>query len=469
MVAHDSASTILTKEVEYAINTYRLQSAFHFAQQITLENARNGPYGSLTVQIGTWNTKIVRTCRVHKHTGDVQALEKGEWKSLETSLKKYFPVSDNETSADSDTMRAWWTENGQTFNWSALPTELKENVLQFCVNQPYQHSITYYDRKKYSRQSKYQRGPHEIFHLLGQWSSLLRVSKQVRILVLRLCLKGSIEYPEGFRIGSGSHKDFARKIMRLGSYYQLVEPNSAPVKATSSQILAKRYLYSPQYYPGLARYATYAHAIRKIDIEFDYLEALHFFKASIGGLEHHRPSNYMTCDVFERLPYLNGVTIWLTRKWWTKGSYILFNIWHDTDPCTRTLERWIYERVAQALNWLSDVTIKNFMDENEERMFRDLHEAHQLSYKMTKAEHDDLYKDEGGGISLEEVVFDDLMMDRANLLSASDNARYCRAKDQGTPPEALNQDGTPVLPPKCRCAVPCREAFFDKPRSSRYQ
>lgn len=449
---------ISADDIQHGIAAYRIQSPFQYAQDITATPESSEPSDLLSVEIGVWGRYITRKCRLQKHKGGthVQVKEKGRWILLETSLKKNFPVSQNV--ADLDSLRAWWSENGQVFNWSGLPTELKEHVLQFCIGQPYMYTATWTNRKKYNREYQFKKGPHEILNLLGQWSALLQVSKQIRILVLRLCLSGCITRAEGLWIISKYHKDFAMTISRLGRFYQIVEPNGAPAHR-DSHILARRYLYHPQHYPALTRYATYAHGIRRIDLQFNYPQTMHFFKVSAGGLDKYRDPRFMTCDVFERLPNLKSVGIWLPSEWWIQPPHQYPPILHPTHPCPRTLERWIYERIAEELSWLQNVTVKNFMDTIEAQMFRELHEAHSLSYTMTKAELDELYSDADGGISLEEVIFND------NDMGAETGSRTSSEQLPALFPgslEELNEDGTPVLPPKCWCPVPCGEAFFQK-------
>ncbi|KAF2109191.1 hypothetical protein BDV96DRAFT_478125, partial [Lophiotrema nucula] len=320
-----------------------------------------------------------------------------KWIPVNTSLSKHFSPDDAIVSLD--TLRGWWDINGKTFNWMGLPTELKEHVLQFCIWQP----LDFKDVVKHTVERRQR--PYEILDIFGSWRSLLGVSQQIRTLSLRLVLNSNMHCPGGFGLSCNTHGQFRSMVKRLSKHYQIVKPDAQTSLLTTSPRMhrqAYRYLRFPKLHPELDQFATFAHGIRKLSLGLRLLECFYFFKVTVGGIDQRRPPSYMTCDIFEQLPNLNGLFIKLPHDW---REFLVdgpFPIYHERYPCPRTLIRWIYERIAEVVAPYKKVNVHPFVDDAEEQTFWNLREACQLSWNISKQELAELYEDCDGGISLDD-------------------------------------------------------------------
>ncbi|KAF2265285.1 hypothetical protein CC78DRAFT_579425 [Lojkania enalia] len=436
---------VIIKTIQTGITNYRLQSPLHFALHIDVQFSKDtkpiAPDSrrfTAKIIFANYSTEIIRICGKRPITGQVVIKEKGKWVSLNDSLAQNFPVVS--ALATEQTLHHWWSANGRVFNWSGLPTEIKEHILQFCTGQAHRYSDYYYRTHPNARKPRI----YEVLDQLGDWSALLSVSRQVRALTTRLCLSGNINYNGGLTVASRSPREFKDAITRLSKHYQLVKPNSVPTNR-KSQTLASQYLRFPQYHPHLDRYATFMHGIRKLYIKFNFLASLHFFKVTAGGLDRYRRPNFMTCDVLNRLPHLNGLIIVLPSEWRVdKISSLPVQLFHETDPCPRTLHRWIYERAAEVLAPYQDVKLHPFIDESEEQNFRQLHQAFALSVNQRKAKVGSLYNGSDGGVTI------DTLIERGTNVTEFRPSEICQNE----------LPGEDVLPPRCWCDVPCQDVFF---------
>lgn len=214
-------------------------------------------------------------------------------------------------------------------------------------------------------------------------------------------------------------------------------------------------------YPRLQQYATYMHGIRKLYLEFGFLYSLYFFKVSVGKIDRFRPRNLITCDILKQMPQLTALYIVLPREWYFHSpKATLMNFWHPERPCPRIVSRWIYERVAEVLACYEDVCVFPFMDESEEKNFRDLREAARLSWKMNEQELRELYEDEDGGIDLTDCT--DYMSDYVADFSTTVRSNLSAlSKDMERNSDRTNsgEDAALEMPPCCRCEIACSELF----------
>lgn len=91
-----------------------------------------------------------------------------------------------------DTLREFWIANGKSFNWTDLPTELKEHVIQFCIFTAPKHPDHFHRINHLPQLSRIDQRSCELIDRLSQLKSLLRVSTQMRAITLRLCFSGSL-------------------------------------------------------------------------------------------------------------------------------------------------------------------------------------------------------------------------------------------------------------------------------------
>jgi hypothetical protein len=382
--------------------------------------------------------------------------EKNRWVRLNMSLQMHFPVS-NDDYVSEYTMRDYWDSNGKAFPWTRLPTELKEHVFQFCVC-------------KSNHNSKFPRpGAYEIVDQLGEWCGLLKVSRQVRALALRVVTVHNDMYPGGLCIVSNSLHAFQDSFNRLGWYFQVKEDNSIPTDAWT-EVLAKRYMDYPKQFPQLSRFALMRHGIRKLNIQFNWLDALYFFKVSIGSLDQWRPKSHITYEVFEKLPNLDGLRITLPNQWQNHEPVIRRGpkLFREEDPCPRVLHRMIYESIATHLASYSDLSVTGFMDVDEGQLFSDHREAAILSLKMTVEESKELYAECGGGVQLdvgsdveiEEPHESTLTVGKSTSWTLNWSPSPLRHQTRFEEPAVLPEDTDDIFPPRCFCDIPCSDAFF---------
>jgi hypothetical protein len=456
----------LIRSIRAKIYAYSCQSPQHFAHQIAADIDSDSlppetPIGltkglKLKVIFGNYHVHESRNCRPlfrkNKLTKVVQVREKNRWITLTAFLAMHFPpvqdcVSDG-------TMREWWDNNGKTFDWTGLPKELKLKIVQFCIPNP-KMFIPSYLTKKYKKGYHSRSAPYEIAYQLGDWKALLHVSAEVRVVALRVILVHNDHCPGGLTINSYRLNQLRNTMDRLGKFYQMTGPNSVPVNA-EEQRLARQYLNWPKVYPELSRFATLRHGIRKLQLKFNYLETLHFFKVTVGNLHEYRGDKVLTCDVFQKLPNLNNVDILLPKEWWQdEATQIGPQLFHESKPCVRTLHHFIYERAAMELAPYKDFSIRGFMDEDEVQRFKDLHES-----AMLRLRYEDFSDDESdGGIQLHSDEDPD---SAASNISSPQSTSYYNL--------SFPKSHDDTFPPICECEIPCKD-FLDNliPRKYGYR
>ncbi|KAJ4384324.1 hypothetical protein N0V86_001171 [Didymella sp. IMI 355093] len=344
------------------------------------------------------------------------------------------------------------TINGKSFNWSALPTELKERVVEHCMRKPRTHGV--YSERLARFKWRYKNdhhirepGPFEIVEQLGDWFQLLYVSHQTRAITLRLCITGgsTLTHSEGLCITASSYNGLSSRLSRLGDYYQMTSPNSVPTSA-AEEILSKTYERFPHIYPDLSRFATLRHGIQKISFSMDWLSFMHFFKVATGGFDQYHKLKALTYEVFERLPCLNEVVVRLPLRpyggWRDKPGQCGPLLWHDDSPCPRIMHRVIYERIAEVLAPYN-VTVRNFIDYAEMRQYEAARTEAVKALKFTKVELEELYADDGGGIDL---------LDGEKERSTELEMIRCKVQEQEADTKYVQAD---FFPPLCHCDEPC--------------
>ncbi|KAF2786176.1 hypothetical protein K505DRAFT_151491 [Melanomma pulvis-pyrius CBS 109.77] len=405
----------------------------------------------MQIKFQNYMKQICRMCRSSpslqaqggNDLNEVQVCEGSDWESLQENLSRNFPAS--EGNVTDDQMRDWWHSNGKIFNWSGLATELKETIIQYCMCRPHSYGNYFYCLEGYRRLRSSAPGPCEIVGQLGPWTSLLGVSAEVRKITLQICFRGGWLYPQGLSIMSNVQHHFQKSIHRLERYYQIFERHSIPdANNRKTMKLASQYKYFPKIYRELNTYATFMHGIRKVFLGFDSWSSLHFFKVSTCNFDKYRPQKFITCDVFERLPYLNAIYIFLPTDGNFRNDPMIFGpkLFDNNRPCARSLHRLIYENAAKELAPYNGVHMKMFMDEYEEQRFLDLHAAAKSELKFTDEELKELWEECGGGVQLD-----------PDSISTTKDERF-EAR-----PETLDGAGNITLTPYCKCEIPCLDAY----------
>ncbi|KAF1974349.1 hypothetical protein BU23DRAFT_553411 [Bimuria novae-zelandiae CBS 107.79] len=456
----------LIKLVQQTVDQYRNQSATHFALHINVQFSesdrvpdRNTPDFKLELTFQNYSQQVQKICRQKFRNGRptrvVQVRENGRWIPLHVLLGRHFPVS--EANASEETLKAYWDGNGKSFNWAGLATELKENVIQFCIVKAPRHPDSFHEIGQTGRDPRLivrSYGPPvcEVIDRLGEWKDLLLVSTQVRTITLRLCLSGSVAFDKGLCITSNRYSNFQSRLQDLDLHAQIIEPNSVPPKQNPEDIghlLRDAYRDTPKLYPELQRYATFLHGIRKIDICFGFIDFYRFFKVTVGGFDRQpkRRNQTITCDVLDKLLFLNEIVVRLPERrqhWLNRTAEPERPLFHSVFPCLRNIFRILYERIAEALAAYENVSVKNFLDESEEDRFWGLRrtavkalEGADLPQpdRLTVDQLLELNEHDGGGIQL----------------PASDGDETFENK------EAAEADG--FYPIHCECAVSCREQY----------
>ncbi|KAL1796444.1 hypothetical protein ACET3X_004984 [Alternaria dauci] len=439
------------EQIREAVLKYRLQSASHFGISIEVSQAMHEDNPdrfvdldkSFVLFVGFYSFGIgpvLAACRPKIKKGvkvfreEVEVYTNGGFVSLEWFLSIEFPRRD-EPVGDA-VMFHWWNNNGQTFNWMRLPTELKEQIVQFCMHRsPPSSPIS-----RRSRGRKV-RGAPEVTGQFNKWTSLFSVSHQVRAICLRLCFVGSSDmaYSNGICIVAKDLYSFKSCIRRLGKHRQLIKPNGVPNDDKTWE-LSDLYKSFPRIYPHLNQYATFCHGIRKMYLGFSFLDSLHFFKVTAGSFSQHWESHRPDHEVLERLPYLNELFIRLPD---VKGllednprqPVRLF--YGEPFNCPRVLHRLIFERAAKALAPF-DVNMYGFIDDEEEIRFNELLVCAKEGLKITTKELEEIYRDDMGGVELEESV--EPGIEKENMVMEEREIIY-----------------DDFWPPKCRCEVLCRK------------
>ena len=448
-------------QIREAALKYRLQSAAHYNIPIDVCQATHASNPDrladisedFMLYVGFYNfgtNPVFAVCRpkIAKRRRDKGKIIKGAaqvWiRNKFVPVARFFdaefppidgPVSD-------EIMFQWWHANGHSFNWTGLPTEVKERILMFCMHQSPPLPI---QKKHRGRVRHVKQGAPEVVGQLGKWASLLTVSHQVRAISLRLCFAGSsdLEFNNGLCIVAESRFSFERSMRRLDKHRQLTGTNSLPSddKARALETLYKAF---PKIYPHLDRFATFTHGIRKIYLELSFIHALCFFKVTAGSFAQHLRPHDLSYEVFEKLPHLNEVIFKLPDA----SGYLEDNLrerpvsifYGEPFNCPRTLHRLIYERAAEVLAPYDVVKFHGFMDEDEQIRFLKFRDAAKKELKITTEELGQLYKEDYGGVELEETVVPGL----------EKKEMYEKVR------EVIMDD---FWPPKCRCEKSCREVL----------
>jgi hypothetical protein len=455
----------LVQNIRAGVTKYREQSPTHFAIRIPVFAVDEQQYGSFAlskhsrIKVGITNypTEATYDCRplvrYGRVTKFVQVHHKNRWIALEQFLVTVFPVESAWPTIES--LSEWWACNGKSFNWLGLPTELKLHILQFCVQGSEGHSDYNHAVSKYWTNHNRNPGPYEVVDILGDWMGLLTASSDTRELALKLCIEGSDMYCGGLTILVPNLPNFKDTLNRLGRYYQMVKADGVPTRDVPETFtLARRYLDFPKQYPELDRFATMRHGIRKLCIQFEFIDVLHFWKVTEGGFKRHTNPrrHYITCDAFEQLPCLDGLRIFMPGKKWKDGPCQDGpQLWDKLDPCPRKLHRMISKRMAVALAPYKDVQAFGFMDKKEEQNFDELHDFHHQSQKFTQQELQELYEDCGGGIQLHQ----------ADLLHGGSKMSSCETLVNPVPDRKVRMGNNNTFwPPICECAVPCSVVWY---------
>ncbi|KAI4637859.1 hypothetical protein J4E83_000677 [Alternaria metachromatica] len=448
-------------QIREAASKYRLQSASHFNIPIDVCQAAHASNPDLLADIDTdfmlyvgfhnfGTNPIFAVCRPKIARrgrdkgkfirGAVQVWLRNKFVPLLRFFEAEFPPLDGPV-AD-EIMYQWWNANGRTFNWTGLPTEVKERILMFCMHRSPPLPI---QKKSRGRVRQVSKGAPEVVGQLGKWASLLTVSHQVRTISLRLCFAGSsdLEFGNGLCIVAESLYSFKRSIRRLAKHRQLTEGDSIPTDDKSREL---EILYNafPQIYPHLDRFATFNHGIRKIYLQLSFIDGLNFFKVTAGSFAQHPKPRLPNYEVFETLPHLNELifklpdaTGYLEDDFRNQRVSIFYG---EPFNCPRTLHRLIYESAAKVLAPYKAVKFHGFMDEDEEDRFLSLRNVAKNELIITTEELKELYKDEAGGIELGE-----------NVIPGVEKEHVYEEEREIIPDD--------FWPPKCRCEILCREVL----------
>jgi len=448
-------------QIREAALKYRLQSAAHHNILIDVCQATHTSNpdrfadidGDFQLCVGFYNfgidpvfavcrPKVARRGRNKEKVikGAVQVWKRNKFQPVMRFFEAEFPPIDGPV-AD-EIVYQWWHANGHTFNWTGLPTEVKERIIMFCLHQsppiPAQ-------KKSGGRVRQVKQGAPEVVGQLGKWASLLTVSHQVRAISLRLCFAGSsdLEFSKGLCIVADSVFSLKYSFRRLDKHRQLTEVDSLPTD-DKTWGLEQTYKSFPKLYPHLDRYATFYHGIRKIYLQLSFIDGLYFFKVTAGSFAQHPKPRQPNYEVFETIPHLNELifklpdaTGYLEDDFRQQPVSIFYG---EPFNCPRTLHRLIYESAAKVLAPYKFVKFHGFMDEEEQVRFLKLRDVAKKSLRITTEELEELYKEEMGGIELEESVVPGV--ERKEVVKEVRDAIYDK-----------------FWPPKCRCERLCREAI----------
>ncbi|KAH7126706.1 hypothetical protein B0J11DRAFT_604516 [Dendryphion nanum] len=436
--------------IRAGIDQYRSKSYVRFAQDLQVHQVRYHVCRSLITsefrldvifqdgQAGLEGAHR-RTCRArferNENTGEVEVLESNRWVSLDESLSMNYPTQ--APAADPDNLRKWLAVNGKRLHWVGFPGELKENILAFCLLES-PGFAAYHSEHLFVRKSDqfHQHGPWEVTHQLGHWVALLAVSKEIRQITLELCLKHNNRFPGGLMIASKTPGQLVSSIKRLSRAHIFIDK-----KLSYSPALARQYLLHPKVYTELGNpYATYAHNIRKISFNFDFLSNMFFFGVTVAGLDRCRPKDALTCTIFDRLPLLDGIRVSMPRD--VRNVRHPVKLFDEDLPCYRILHRYLYERLATVLAPYTHVTVTDFIDKEEEDRFLALLKLHRKSSLFTAAELEDMYADTSGGIEIDVPV--------STLVRIQKDETYERDAFR-----LAVQRACQTYPPICRCQKKC--------------
>jgi hypothetical protein len=472
--------------IRNTVTKYRLQSAAHFDVVINVKQAFHVKGREVTLRtkvnvvFGNWEYEECCICRpvFRKHARkktqfltnevEVYSTETGNAIALSKFLQVAFPCYHDEVGTGQ--MQAWWAANGKVFDWTGLPTELKEKIIQCCLHQPLESGDHKQMRSRYQdrfrpRRGRREFGIYEIVDKLTVWAPLLGVSHQIRAITLRSCFKGSsgITYHGGFTVAASSCHSLESTLRRLDRYYQMTDTNSLPINDTT-QILAHCYRQYPQIYPQLEHYATFRHGIRNICLTMDFIAYMHFFRVTTGNFRKYLRPGSISFEILEQLPHLTGIAIWLPRQpqqgWlddpWQPGP----RLFYDNFPCPRMLHRVIYERIAELLTAYPQVKVNGFVDADEKLRYKALRKIAIAERKWSTADLDELYADCGGGIELDEPLRPGCWL--------LDKEREEEQKETVKSFEHIWEATDDFFPPKCRCEEKCLLVFNEKEKKRRY-
>jgi hypothetical protein len=450
-----------------AVTIYRLQSAAHFdvllevKQALPLEEDKMTRSTRLKVSFVSFDKTHHLVCRpvfrrhLRKKTqtfaNRVQVDNDGQFVSLADFLGAKYPYYPD--SMHGHHMQKWWTGNGKVFDWAGLPTELKEVIIQSCVDQPPDFDDISQSKERFNgchgKQLRRGRKPaiQEVVEKLTKWSALLGVSHQVRAITLRICFLGSDERPS-FGITAFSLSALYGTLKQLGGYYQMTEPNALPVDH-ETRALADSYRHYPRIFPHLRQYATFCHGLQRICLDMDFVNYMHFFKVTIGGFERYLHPQTISYETFDQLPHLSEIIIHLPRQprrgWEDRPDQRSPRLFFEDFPCPRLLHRVIYERIVEALTMYPCVDVMGFVDEDEKVRFDELRASALEHPAWTGAEYKQLYAECGGGIQLKESI------QLGDWSWWSDQERKTDTVDVDTKDD--------FFPPKCRCVEQCYKLF----------
>ncbi|KAF2440338.1 hypothetical protein P171DRAFT_475825 [Karstenula rhodostoma CBS 690.94] len=440
--------------VKETVSKYRMQSPAHFALHIDVQLSdtshrpnHDASRSQLNITFQNYSQKIDWLCKRYfkkgRPTRKIVVCSAKYPVPLQKLLAEHFSVSGAMTSED--TLRQFWNTNGKSFNWTNLPTELKEHVIQFCIVTGPPHPDYFHDITRVGQYNKINKVRScELVDKLSRWKSLLRVSTQVRAITLRLCFNGSL----------------------------IAEPNSVPLNTDDpGHLLAVIYRDAPKLYPELKRYGDFSQEIRKVDISFDFISFYRFFQVTVGGFgKGCQPYYALTYYVFEKMPYLNEIVVRLpaNRKydWVNKPHQMERPLFHDAFPCPRMIFRILYERIAEALAAYENVSVKNFLDETEEERFCGLRQNAMKSLqnthtpdtvKLTIEELQEIGMHDGGGLQLTKEEIKQARQERDERLMLQ---RQKEEIEQQL--GSLVEEESPVehfYPIRCQCVVPCQEQY----------
>jgi hypothetical protein len=475
---------LLMANIRNTILAYRLQSAAHFDVLIDVRQAFRVEDINLTQEtklnvlfLGFTETKsyvcrpVFRThprkkTRVATKKVDICDTGSGGYISLTKFLNMKYPSFPD--SVGMTQMRSWWAANGKVFNWTSLPTELKEHVIQYCLHQPdEQWNYRPFRKRKNRFAGRYEPGVYEVVEMLTRWGALLAVSHQVRAITLRLCLIGNSEMiiSGGFSVASGSRRALDSVLQRLGSHYQMTRSNSLPTDYTT-QTLADCYMHYPRIYPHLIQYATFRHGIRKMFLRMNFINYMHFFKITTGGFERYLDADKpapVSFEVFEQLPHLTEIALRMPHRprqgWLDDPWQIGPTLFHHEFPCARALHRVIYERIAEVLAVYPNVKVNGFIDDYERDRFFALRESHMQNSKWTAAEYKELYTECGGGVELAEMVLPGSWLDEAEESEEQEEQEVADSNKAPSDIPELTSDA--FFPPECRCETKCHLTFLE--------
>jgi hypothetical protein len=425
--AVETINSTFRANVMKVVRKYEMQSLQHYALRIdaTAVSRHIGDYPveGIYVQFrsgfGPFTKKKIRFCRMDCPTkGMISVYETaGQRRSLplDESLTSLFPP--NKELVTEDIMREYWDKNGKYLNWAGLPAELKLDILDNCVSSLCSYRDWFHGLPRASSAPGTRKRPHprsrrdppELVEKLGAWKGLCGIaSKSVREVVLDLLLKRSTAYPHGFCITSENFAKFSQRLEGLDQCYQMSKPNSMPkLDEDNATILQQQYKLFPKQHPQHDQFATLKHGIRKVKLQFTFLDSMHFFKVTKDNIHLQRDSDLVTCEVLDQMPNLTEIHIDLPTRYdhrceWS--GYRYGPLVHNEDPCPRTLHRVIYEQIAIELATHENVSVRNLMDEDEELRFKAMRKSAQRRHKLTAADMVELYavgtEEREGGILL---------------------------------------------------------------------